>query len=408
MNTDDPKFTAHALGELEDLTPAERAEIEALIEADDSRRCGSLRDADARSTAAGGIAGRGSPAAHCRATDRVLAATQARALVKKRKVVPFSRRSLVLSAIAACLIVGLCVWMIHLTMERDRAALQRLAVSEQGMSVPTISMDAVSDPVPEGILLPSDVSQAASASTSTAAASATVASTNAAQMATITTSAASTNSVTMSSVSAPNISLKTTTTTPGAAPAAATVGTGPSKAQAARIGAFTGRYAQRGIVVPDRLADRRVGRDFDTGSGESDASRPQSRSSNTDAFDTITDNAFLAVRESPLSTFSIDVDTASYANVRRFLNEQQLPPKGAVRIEELLNYFTYDYPQPKGDAPFSATMEVADLPVDAGASARAHRAQGPRDREGQTPGEQPRLPHRCLRLDAARRTSCRW
>ena len=83
---------------------------------------------------------------------------------------------------------------------------------------------------------------------------------------------------------------------------------------------------------------------------------------NTESFDEITDNAFLAARENPLSTFSIDVDTASYAIVRRFLNENQRPPKGAVRIEELLNYFTYDYPQPQGDAPFSATMEVATCP----------------------------------------------
>jgi Ca-activated chloride channel family protein len=82
----------------------------------------------------------------------------------------------------------------------------------------------------------------------------------------------------------------------------------------------------------------------------------------SESFAAITDNAFLPAHENPLSTFSIDVDTASYAIVRRFLNRQQLPPKGAVRIEELLNYFTYDYPQPQGDAPFSATMEVAACP----------------------------------------------
>ena len=81
-----------------------------------------------------------------------------------------------------------------------------------------------------------------------------------------------------------------------------------------------------------------------------------------ESYDFIADNAFLPVAQAPLSTFSIDVDTASYAIVRRFLNEQHLPPKGAVRIEELINYFTYDYPQPQGDAPFSATMEVAACP----------------------------------------------
>jgi len=83
---------------------------------------------------------------------------------------------------------------------------------------------------------------------------------------------------------------------------------------------------------------------------------------NTEAYDRITDNAFLAVRDNPLSTFSIDVDTASYANVRRFLDSGSLPPKDSVRIEELINYFDYDYPQPKGDDPFSVNVEVAPAP----------------------------------------------
>jgi Ca-activated chloride channel family protein len=74
------------------------------------------------------------------------------------------------------------------------------------------------------------------------------------------------------------------------------------------------------------------------------------------------ENAFTPVAQEPLSTFSIDVDTASYANVRRFLNSGQLPPRDAVRIEEMLNYFAYRYPQPKGDAPFSANLESAVCP----------------------------------------------
>ena len=83
---------------------------------------------------------------------------------------------------------------------------------------------------------------------------------------------------------------------------------------------------------------------------------------NTEAYDRIHDNAFLASMASPLSTFSIDVDTASYANVRRFLTGGQLPPKDAVRTEELLNYFRYDYPEPAGDTPFSVTTEVGPCP----------------------------------------------
>ena len=76
----------------------------------------------------------------------------------------------------------------------------------------------------------------------------------------------------------------------------------------------------------------------------------------------IDENPFLETARSPLSTFSIDVDTASYANVRRYLNDGQMPPKDAVRIEELVNYFEYDYPQPIGNQPFSVTTEVATAP----------------------------------------------
>ncbi|MEQ1765781.1 MAG: VWA domain-containing protein, partial [Pyrinomonadaceae bacterium] len=76
----------------------------------------------------------------------------------------------------------------------------------------------------------------------------------------------------------------------------------------------------------------------------------------------INENPFLDANRAPLSTFSIDVDTASYANVRRFLRDGQLPPKDAVRIEELVNYFEYDYPQPIGDVPFSVSTETAVCP----------------------------------------------
>jgi Ca-activated chloride channel family protein len=82
----------------------------------------------------------------------------------------------------------------------------------------------------------------------------------------------------------------------------------------------------------------------------------------TEQYEPIYENAFLAPRQNPLSTFSIDVDTASYANMRRFLTGGRLPPADAVRIEELVNYFRYDYPQPKGPEPFSANMEVAECP----------------------------------------------
>ncbi len=74
------------------------------------------------------------------------------------------------------------------------------------------------------------------------------------------------------------------------------------------------------------------------------------------------DNAFHTVERRPLSTFSIDVDTASYSNVRRFLNEGSLPPRDAVRIEELINYFTYEDASPDGDDPLSIRVEIAQCP----------------------------------------------
>ena len=84
----------------------------------------------------------------------------------------------------------------------------------------------------------------------------------------------------------------------------------------------------------------------------------------SEAYALINDNPFKAVADEPLSTFSIDVDTASYSNVRRFLDQAQLPPPDAVRIEEMINYFPYDYEKPAADAkePFKAAVEVATCP----------------------------------------------
>ncbi len=83
---------------------------------------------------------------------------------------------------------------------------------------------------------------------------------------------------------------------------------------------------------------------------------------NTEKYDHLDDNPFLQVASSPLSTFSIDVDTASYANIRRFVRENTPPPKDAVRIEEIVNYFSYNYKPPQKDAPFSVHVETAECP----------------------------------------------
>ncbi|HVI01465.1 MAG TPA: VWA domain-containing protein [Enhygromyxa sp.] len=76
----------------------------------------------------------------------------------------------------------------------------------------------------------------------------------------------------------------------------------------------------------------------------------------------IAENQVVSTADAAISTFAIDVDTASYSNIRRFLNDGVQPPADAVRIEELVNYFNYDYPSPTGEVPFSVTSEIADCP----------------------------------------------
>jgi Ca-activated chloride channel homolog len=83
---------------------------------------------------------------------------------------------------------------------------------------------------------------------------------------------------------------------------------------------------------------------------------------NTEAYARIEDNRFLVATANPLSTFSVDVDAASYSNVRRFLSEGALPPADAVRLEELVNYFSYTYPDRTGNHPFAVTTEVGPCP----------------------------------------------
>jgi len=83
---------------------------------------------------------------------------------------------------------------------------------------------------------------------------------------------------------------------------------------------------------------------------------------NTENYAVVNENRFLGAASNPLSTFSIDVDAASYSNVRRFLNQGTLPPKDAVRLEELVNYFPYRYADQSGSRPFAVSTEVAPCP----------------------------------------------
>lgn len=89
---------------------------------------------------------------------------------------------------------------------------------------------------------------------------------------------------------------------------------------------------------------------------------------NTEEYKSIQENGFKQVKQDPLSTFSIDVDAASYSNMRRYLNQGEMPPAEAIRTEELVNYFTYNYPQPTGKDPVKITTEVGNCPWEA-----AHR-----------------------------------
>lgn len=82
----------------------------------------------------------------------------------------------------------------------------------------------------------------------------------------------------------------------------------------------------------------------------------------TEDYEAFEENKFENPAVTPLSTFSIDVDNASYTNIRRFLNNGQTVPKDAVRVEEMINFFKYQYPQPKNNEPFSINTEYSDAP----------------------------------------------
>ena len=118
--------------------------------------------------------------------------------------------------------------------------------------------------------------------------------------------------------------------------------------------------AAQAYAMPDRKVER-VRKDY-SGREIDEPWRVQGEPGNTEAYARIEENRFLAAYSNPLSTFSIDVDAASYTNVRRFLNGGSLPPADAVRLEELVNYFPYNYPDRTGDHPFAVTTETGPCP----------------------------------------------
>lgn len=83
---------------------------------------------------------------------------------------------------------------------------------------------------------------------------------------------------------------------------------------------------------------------------------------NTEDYDSQEENPFVAALTTPISVFGVDVDKASYSNIRRMLNNSHRPTVGAVRIEEMINYFDYNYPQPKGNCPIEISTQLSDCP----------------------------------------------
>jgi Ca-activated chloride channel family protein len=126
------------------------------------------------------------------------------------------------------------------------------------------------------------------------------------------------------------------------------------------------------MVTPTTLSGRmagvyvrgRSGQPLQGLSGQLDKkyTRTNDEEFNTESYDQLTENPFLKATDNPLSTFSIDVDAASYSNIRRYISGGNLPPAGSVRIEEMINYFTYQYPQPTGEHPFSVNTELTTCP----------------------------------------------
>jgi Ca-activated chloride channel family protein len=142
---------------------------------------------------------------------------------------------------------------------------------------------------------------------------------------------------------------------PAATPAA------PATHASGRVAAMRSRVSMS--AGEDPFVARGGGKAFDGQAGDGDVSLKSKEAFNRENYAHVPENDFVLSKDDPRSTFSIDVDTASYSNVRRMLmQENRLPDPGAVRIEEMLNYFRYAYPAPETSTPFSVTTEVGSAP----------------------------------------------
>jgi Ca-activated chloride channel family protein len=134
------------------------------------------------------------------------------------------------------------------------------------------------------------------------------------------------------------------------------------KAAGLTISQTSGSYSQSRIVLRGARSISANNRISKRGLGKIIRNDTSINNSDNESYERIVENPFLKTTNNPLSTFSIDVDAASYSNVRRFINMGQVPPSGAIRTEEMINYFHYQYPQPAGDDPFSINTEISDCP----------------------------------------------
>ncbi len=150
----------------------------------------------------------------------------------------------------------------------------------------------------------------------------------------------------------------------GSSPAQAEYTTGTDASQ------MQGNYsiADGSSEITYGLADNVEAPAYDTAAGEKDSGKMlyedenRNEAFNTEEYNSIIENNFVSVDNNPLSTFSVDVDTASYSNIRRMLLDYQSVAPDAVRLEEMINYFKYDYKQPEAGVPFSVNTELSDCP----------------------------------------------
>lgn len=116
------------------------------------------------------------------------------------------------------------------------------------------------------------------------------------------------------------------------------------------------------IVADEEVKEIVIEQESQEGIKDEALIKSEDKKFNTEDYDNIIENKFLTSLQDPLSTFSIDVDEAAYSNIRRYIQNGSLPPAGAVRIEEMINYFDYVYPKPINDEPFTVNTEIADCP----------------------------------------------